>query len=572
MRLCVLVVILVMLVGSVRVEADVPTSLPSDLGYVLRYVPDDAHLVVIIPNLARLTEGVAEFGERAGLKKLAGMTAKGVFRDTLGAHANALDQEGAVVLAVSADDDDALLIANLASADVWLNESSPIRFRDDVLLFEFDTDRYVAAATGRVAIFGREPATLRRALDSTRRFERRFHREAEGALDGRQMVIFADVPAWTRELDTQIAFLAQRAYMGIAATSPNAEIGMQFWNWLLEQMREKVGEARTFVGTLRVNREGVLVDGRATFDTDGKVARYLRSVRKPGRDLLRGLPAGRHPLVMAFEWEERPDTPGINEAFSQVFLRMDTLRERVGAARLESVIEKSNALNRKVPGSSLVYSMRPGGGLLYWGYYLTPQGKTVQHELRELCEMAPEVMNTWGTFPAAVAPGVREQVAGVACDVYQFDLATEQAPVQPVMRTIYGTAPAFYLAEHELGLAYAFGARPAARECLAALLADGGAKLSDAARVRELFARFSPEPQCCVVVDVPAAVAGVSDILEPLGVPIPKMEAEEEGAALAGFTFYLEDAALRAEVFVPAEPVRVLLRTFRDSQQVIAKP
>ncbi len=536
-----------------------PASLPLEVERVVRYVPDDACLVVVVPSVEGLAAGLSGFGKATAIPDLAEMTARTLLAEVVDRGAVALNPSGALLLALSPGHDEPVLIASSSVDEGWKTATQPGLLRDDVPLYEFGSEQLLAASASGVVVFARERGELRRALDATGQFAARFQEAAAGALDQRHVVVYADMAGWKDEIERAISLAGQGMSLGMMATGPDVEASLQIWTWLLERLKQTVLDVRVCVGTVRVDARGVLVDGRASFRSDSGVAGYLRQVRRPARDLLRGLPAGETPLVIAYEWEDAPGADGFNTAMAKALLGMESLKQRLGADKLESMVKQSIELNRKLPGSSAVFDFgTEGQGVLYWGIYLTQEGEAVQRGMRKICELTPELMSAWGTFPAAMAPCAAEQVAGVAVDVFEINFETEDSPRQPMVEVLYGERPALLMAPHPEGVAYSFGPRVDARRKLSQLLATDAAPLAKDARVADLFKTLTPGPQLCLLVDIPAAVSSARGLSEQLGVPLPPLEVGRAATPWAGFTVYLEPEAVRMELFVPAAPIKAI--------------
>jgi hypothetical protein len=544
-----------------------PAQIPPQVERVLKYVPDDADLVVVVPSLDGLVQGLAGFGKAIGLPELADLSVQDLLEKPLGRSAAGLDTSGALVLALSATQDEPLLIASLASDASWKAATQPVTLRDDVLLYDFGPDRHLAAVAGRVAIFAREKSELRRAVDSTGKFAGRLPKAVGDLLGQRSIVVYAEVSAWAQRVEASTAWLIQGMQVGMTAAGPEAEAAMRMWSFMLDQFKKVLSEARTLVVTARVDAQGAWVDCRVTFRSDGSVAGYLGQVHKPGRDLLRGLPAGDSPLVLGYEWEGPADSEGLDAALSRLFLNMESLKEKVGAEKLQAIIKTDAEIKRRMSGASTVCSFAENGsGLSYRGLYLTREGAEVQRGMGSVFELTPELMSAWGTFRGAVVRRDPEQVSGVQADVYQLNFEAGDSPLQHTVLAVYGSNPTLYLAPHPEGVAYAFGPPETARQKLAELLDAEASPLGRVARVRDTLDRFSADPQICMLADAPALLKGCTAMLEQMGIPFPTVELPDEPTPLAGFTFYLQPEALRAELFVPAEPIKMIVKLVQQAQ------
>jgi len=91
-------------------------------------------------------------------------------------------------------------------------------------------------------------------------------------------------------------------------------------------LKKLVLETQALVSTARVDGRGVLLDSRRQLYADSHMARQLKQVVRPKRDLLRGLPAGETPFVVRMTGE-RAGGRDLHEAMPGL-LSMDSLRRR----------------------------------------------------------------------------------------------------------------------------------------------------------------------------------------------------------------------------------------------------
>jgi hypothetical protein len=544
---------------AVSALAQTPATQPAGVcPELLRYIPDEAHLVLLIPNVEELAAGLNAFGKATGADDLAELTPAAIFEEALEGSGAILDPTGGLAVTMSATSDEPLVIARVKGEAEWRVSTRPTGLRAGVEVFELGTNRCVAAVCGSVAIFARDKGELRRGVNAEGANAKRWAPALSQLAGRRDVLLLIDVPAWKTPLDTQVTLLAQGMKMGMAAAGPDSDAAMLIWEWMLAQFRQTSAEARRFVGGLQVNADGVFADARLTFAPDGSVGQYLARVKKPRGDLLRGLRAAGAAVVCGFEWEDPPEVEGVNEALSRAVLNIESLRARMGAERLEKLIKRSIELNDKVPGANLAVTLLPeGGGLMYWGTYLTPLGPEVQREFRAIFELSPELMNAWGTLPASVRVGVPEQVGNVKADVYEFDFG-EGTALQPMLSAVYGTAPTLLMAPHPEGLAYVFGPRETARSQLARAVAPAAAADEDP-RLAAALGRLTGNPQMCFLLDVPVFFNALAGFVQQLGISAPPLDMPQTALPLISAAVYFEDAALRAEAYVPAEPVKQLI-------------
>lgn len=565
-RLCLSLLLLAALPSAQAASEPPLTAVDPGVATLLAQVPDDVHMLVIVPNVARLTAGVTAFGRAASIEDLCAVSATQVLADTLGDSARAIRADGPAILAFSARRDEPLLLATVSKENDWRTDSSSRQLSDEVLLHEFGADQHVVAQRGDVVLIGRDVPELRRALDAPGRLGAKVSEALRSTSGQGDVSVYIDVTGWHDEFNMRMAVLRQTMYMGMAAAGPDAEAGMVVWNWILDSVRRAASDARVLTAHLRVDGRGVFVESEVTFAPDSTLGKYLAQARRSERDLLRGLPAGDAPIIVAYEWQDEPGTVGCNLALNRAMLGTDAVREKLGDERVKTVLARSEQICQKVPGANGCFGVSPAGdGLMYWGLYLTTDCAAVRDDMRALCDATPELMSCWGTFPSTAMKRVKEEVAGVQADAYRFDFTDDDSAMaqqmRPVMEAVYGKQPTLYLAPHREGISFAFGPDTAARAKLTEILQDTSQALKDSPRVCKVQEALAAHPQACVLADVPALVRTLSVMMNRLGVPgLPALkEVTSADLPLVGVGVYFDGPKLRVCSWVPVEPVAALV-------------
>ena len=538
--------------------------LPDDLTRLINYVPDDSHLVLVIPSLVRLIEGVSRFGQAAGIDPLAELTAERILRKPLGNHNGAVDINGPFALAISAQHPELLLIGLVTSIDAWQGAAKPAHLPNDALLFELGNRGYLATSADGVALIARERSTLERALRSSGTFRTQFAQHAAARLTGRQALLWADVAAWRTAIKRQLQVIAQSAQLGLAAAGPDAEASQRIWTWLFAQLDRLADEAESYSVAAQIGADGVLLQDCTTFRAGSRIRDYLAALRTPPRDLLRGLPADPAALVFAAEWEVPAELETIDEKLVRVMLGPEKQRETAAGARCETALRESVAAHRTMTGyNGLIAWSEAEREFLYGGVYFSQSGDTLRKHVRGIYEACPELMSSWGVLSASGPVYTTENIAGAEADVYRFTVAGTDGRADPLMQALYGEQSVLCMAAHPDGVAYALSSQTGAHTALTRLLAQDGPRLSTDARVGPLFKVLSPHPQGCVVIDVPRTLNLFGSMLRSVGLSCPSLSVEHFGnMPLAGATFYLEPQRIRSELYVPSAPVRALIETF----------
>ncbi len=561
--------VMIVLLGSLSQGQDVVGSPEAEgqLARMLRYVPDDAHLVIVVPNLDKFVQAAGEFWRAIGVEEPAGGAALSLLGESLGDSAAALDSSGPLIVAWSANRDGAVLIAALADREAWRPVAAPETLRAGVQFYEFGPDQYLVVGVGPVAIFGREREDLTRALDSGGKLARVIEREVGDLLKQRQLVVYADLDGWQASLESKVGMILRQVGMGIVAGSSDAESAVLIWEWMGARVRQLLVEARSAVLTLEFGSDGLFIDKRIHFEADGAVARYLAQVRKPGRDILRGMSRSSAAIVLAHEWEDGSDEEGLGAVLTRQMLTMKPVREKFGAERMDEVLKQNAVLMRMVSGTNVAFGFDGDDGLSYWGWYLAERGEDVQRRVGAIFESCPDLMSIWGSAPAVGCQSVKEDVGGVKADVYCFDFCGAGTPVQPMLQMMYGQKPALYMAARgKTGVAYSFGSRALARRRLVELLEESGGLLATDPRVIALFEHLSADPQFCVLVDLPRVVGDAGKLVSRMGVSVWPEIKVSVGEPLAGLTFYMERQSLRLEAYVPARSLGAVIKALKEAE------
>lgn len=554
--------LLVLGVGGQSLCAAEPAKPPTlsgapEVESILRYVPDDADLLVLIPRPDSLAGGMAAFGQAIGVAPLAKLTALDILDEPLGERARAIDLSAPLAIALSASDPEPLLVARITAAARWDDEQRTAQLAGDTVLHELGDGGCVAVGPTGVAVFARERAGVERALSASGHWRRRFIQENADLLARRQIVVRVNVRPFCGFIERYLGVAEASAYMGVGTGSPESETALQFSKWMFERLRQLIHETETYTIAASVSDRGVFLEDRATFRPDGEVARYLRKIRRSDRDLLRGLPADGAALIFATEWELPPEARSLNETLTQVLLRSETVSQRGDRVKFEAAMQRSAEAQRKTSGYSGMLAPGPGGqGILYSGLYLTNAVDALRQDVRAVCEMCPDLMETWGALPSARVHHQREKLTGVEADVYTFERAKDAPPTQPLVDAFYGPDTALYMIPRPEGLAYVLGPRDAARQHITRIAAGEMPALNKDPRVLGLLRQFSPHPQFCLLADVPRCVQILATLVRGLGLPCPPLPATDRPTPLAGLMFYLDGQDMRSELFIPAAPIR----------------
>lgn len=547
--------------------ADSPTSAPADipqqLGQVLAYVPADTHLAIIVPDQQALGAGLSAAVVAAGLPMLQDAATTPMLRGALGRNIEALQASGPLVVAISAAHPDPLVLGLRGDAPAG-GKDVPLALPGGARLTELGDAGFLATTSDGVAIVARDKGELQRALESNGRYTQRFA-TFEGVWKGDpQLVIHIDLPAWRGQIQQKLDLVAQGMYLGMAAAGPDGEMAMAMWKWIFGEISHLLTEADQYVLALRLDAEGLYLHDRLQVAPDGKLARYLGAVKRSEKPLLRGLPGGEWMIAFGTEWSLPPEVEPLESRLLRVMFSPEMLGERVDRATAEAALEVSlEALRHTTGYSAVITASDPNGPPAYAGVYFSEYGNTFCQRMRKVYELNPELFQARLSLAASVEHA-EEQLGTGKADVYSYAFSTTDAQLAPFLEAMYGTHPVMVMAPHAEGSLFVMGEGSVARRVAEQMAEGKGAALADDPRVRALLGRLTPQPQLCVVLDVPRTVNWTGRITAPLGVRLPQVDASAQ-TPLAGFALYLDKRAIRNELYVPIEPVRRMIEAFQQS-------
>jgi|GEM_PF-1523841 len=535
-------------------------TVPAAVEHALQVVPDDTHLLVVVPDIADLARGVRAFCMAAGLPAADEVSAAGLLGDLLEEVGRAVDPAGPLVLAVSAERPEPVMIVLLKDAEALGATGAPTRVRG-AEVYELKREQLAAVTAERIAVFARERADVEAALGSTGKAVRKLTPEHMALLARRQVLLWVEVAPWQATIQRGLSFALQMVSLGAAAEGPDGEWTIQFYRAVFDLLGKVLRETEHYAAAVQIDAQGVFFEDRATFRADGAADRLLADVRPARGDLLRGLPAG---ALMTFgaEWDTAPGAASLNEAVLRAMLSSNPWRERLEAGKVEQLIERSGKLYQTMTGFNGALLPAEGGGMLYAGLHFTTDAEAVLREVRAVVRESPELLKVWSALPSAEITYETETVDGTSLDCYLFNFGVEDPQLQPMLSAFYGNDASVYFLAAPQGAVYAMGPRAQARSLALRMRNSPPAAHADDARYTTLLKRLSPRPYFCLTMDLPGTMQLFFKSIEKAGMPLPPLDFGSQPTPLAGVAFYLERPAVRFELFVPAEAVGALAKGF----------
>jgi hypothetical protein len=518
----------------------------STLDDLLKLVPDDAALVAVVPDLEELVGGIQGFGATLGINDLIGLDADTLL-DGLGIAelssewCEHLRKDGPFVFVLTEPNADPLLICTIVEpADLPTSELT--RLKGDVLI--------VAPDAG----------VMQAAKEVDGKFAPRFESRARKTLEGHHLALFLDLPSWATEIEQFLSLGEMFSQMGAAATTSQPQVNLTMVNWLFQALRTGFEEGETLAIAARINADGLHFSKLMHFDPTGTVAQYLSKVRKPGKDLLRGLAAKRGTMIIAGEWDLPPETETISEQMLKVMLAGATEQPGTDEAESKESMRRALRLYRVIAGYNGVVSF--GGepsGLSATGLYLTDQPQVLLDGFPALWKLSAPMMSSMAPGFSMETTDETETVGSVKAQVYRMKFDAENEEFRKALTRIYGESTTFYAAPHPEGVAYTMGSAKVARKNLEQLLANKTASLGSDPHVVSALKNFSPNPQMFALIDLPDLLRWGLEFAEAPAPPLPPATQPTEPLPYAGLALYLHEASCGAELFLPGKALKVFV-------------
>jgi hypothetical protein len=538
---------------------------PSSLDRVLKHVPGDAAMVVVIPDMGKLVTGLAAFGRAIEVGELADIDTQGLAKklcqaELIGGMSEELHSVGSFVLAMGPEYSAPVVIfrisdpAGLAAVKMALEVSDPAGQEEREEL---------ARVVNHVVIVGKDEDVVEAAASGDGELVGRLRKELYPWGDDKSALLFVDVPAWKAQIEQGMRMAETFLQMSAAMGGAQAEAGIAFWKWVLDSCRTLVGEAQVYTAAVRVGTEGIFAADLARFEPDGQVAGYLKQVRKSSADLLRGLPADRPPLVFGCEWLLPEGSETLNEKMARAMLFAQPAGTQPAEQHRAVAVEQALVAYRYMSGYSGIVTFGPEGkGICVSGLYLTEHPKRLMENVSGLA-VAGMLMRGQGAVVSLDMQRRQETVGGVRADVCTFTFGVADEQMRAVLELLYGESMELYAAPRPEGVSYTLGPVQAARTRMEKLLSGGGGKLSGSKDVAATLKAISPGPQMCVLADLAPLFEWFLNIAVVGGAPVPQLDMPDQTAYVA-FGLYLERDTVRAELWVPAEPIKALIEAVEE--------
>lgn len=531
---------------------------------VLKYVPDNAAMAIVVPSLDKLGSAVSSFAAAIEVPRMPKLDAKAVVESILSEtfeHSDGLDTTGTFVLAVvPAEEFKPVFICRLSDPAAWKTNAEKAE-EGDLYKTIVQGDDWLAAIKDDVLILCQDESVIRAALSAKGKFAAMLESRSRGLFEKNQVVFLADVPAWKQKIDQSLMMADQMVQFGMMMSAgPQAKAGLDIWQWVSKKFGALVSQTQTAAVGLRFAADGVRLDNLLTFAPDGDVAGYLKDVRKSKGHLLRGIGGGQFAMAAGADWETPAGSGSFIEEMFEVMMKSAATDESADQSKIEAGIKKAIETFRQVSGYSMAMtSASDGGGMLISGAYFSKDAKRLMDDLESMMELNKDVMNSFAMGMKADTTVRKDKIAGQDVTIFDYEFSADDPNMVQGIQMMYGESPAMYMAVKGNELVYAMGESEAAKARITKALGGKSAGLEANTRVRDALGTIPPSPQLLALVDIGEMAKFVMRMAAMSGAEIPPVEIKAAHAPLLAFGGYLDKDAVRGSMFLPAEALRKVL-------------
>ncbi len=520
------------------------------------YVPDEAGAVVYVPSTDAVVAGINKFGKAIGVDEMATLTSKDV-NDNMFTALEGLDTSKPMLFAIGPDGEDSMVIVcSLKDVDAW-KKSGDVAEKDGRFTYTLEGDEWCAMLKGTVLVSARDADILADAGKSSGKFGKIFADAIKGLGDD-QFLLLVDVEAFRTVIESGLvaadAGITVAMEMAASQAGDEAEMYTAFAKWAMAALKRLVGDAERVVVTGRLDGDGVRIRKQLAFKS-GTVTEYLGKVGKIGKPLLRGLPDRPFMAAMAADWKTPADTPSISEDLLDV---MAVAIKSDAKEKYAAFIAKARKTYRESTGYNAILASTPDG-MSIAGTYFTPDPAAYRKLMIEGQEFAQGMIGMMNQGPMKMECKIgEEKLAGKDVTTVEYHFSSDDPDLEKMLTTMYGEKPTMFTADGPEGMVMTFGGGESARKILATSLDSSSKWLPGNARVKEAMGRISPDPQFVALVDLGEFLAFATRMAESMGAGMPEMKLGAP-TSLVTASLYLDPKGVRAELWVPADPIKKII-------------
>ncbi|MHC5108365.1 MAG: hypothetical protein ACYTHJ_00635 [Planctomycetota bacterium] len=538
----------------------------------LKHVPTDMAMVVAVPDWDDFSKGLHDFGLEAGINALVEFDTTNLIAHFLGGELKDLSPRGTVLMALKPGPVEPLFVGRLLNPQIWEKPRKPEANDDGVLTLKIGEESWFAGHIGTIDMIAKTREVLRTAMNADGSFVARFAPVSETVLQGRQLIVWADVNAWRPIIEPAFLVGEGLLQMSTAMSDPKAHGSTAMLKWIFEKARLVVSESQTYAAGFHFGPKGALGTDWLALRPDGEIAAELGQLRRTNEDALRGLPGEPGMLVFASEWLLPEEKVTLSESMLSAMIQAHKQHGLPLNSEAKKGLDAAFNFYREISGYSGTMDKAPGGGIVITGIYLTDQPKEAVSDLLASFESltSSDFMGMMSSMMTMDVARARERVGDIEADVFTLVFESESEEVRKALEAVYGMSIKYYVAPHAEGVVYAMGAGNSGRDAFLKIFDEKAQRLMRDERIAAARKTIMHDPHFSVFVDMSKVVDFGTSMWQSLGGPSPNFTLSTDKSPLVAFGIYLKQTSMLSELFVPAPALRQIIDSMQQEDTASA--
>lgn len=528
---------------------------------LLKHVPAKSQIVVVIPSIEKFVKGAQAFGKAAAVEDMEKVTAEELFQQQLGAAFEHMNTSGPVVFAGRFDDDQPILICVMKEAGAIEKLEGSKKDESGVVSFDGGMGTSYAGMDGEIAMIGVSAEQVGGAVKADGKAGDAVAKSLGKLIEKNQVLVYLDPAESKGQIDEGLTELESSAE-GLAAGGPQAAGGAAMIKWMADSVRYMVGESQAWVIAARLGETGASVDASLHAKSEGKLATYLKGVKKSEVDLLATMPDSRAGMVFGYDWTPPSGSESITEQFMRAVLKGMPEGDAARKEDLEKVMKQATDFAKLTTGSTVSLAFSSDKKMLCSGAYIGRDAKALADALEKLAAVQQAMTQAMAQGVEVKVDSSKEKVGSVEASVMKMSFNAEDPAMKQVFDAMYGAGMTFIAGPSPTGLMFSFGQDTPARELFGKLGDGKGPGLGGNADVKKAMSAISARPAGFALFDLMVLVDFAMSALRAAGMPVPEVKPSQGAPNFVACGLFFDPEAVRIELNVPAAAVKSVVETF----------
>lgn len=528
---------------------------------LLKHVPAKSQVVVVIPSIEKFVKGAQAFGKAAAVEDMEKVTAEELFQMQLGAAFEHMNTSAPVVFAGRFDDDQPIFICVMKEGGAIEKLEGSKKDENGIISFDGGMGTSYAGIDGEIAMIGVSAEQVSGAVKADGKHGEAIGKSFGKLLEKNQVLVYLDPVESKSQIDQGLTELESSAE-GMAAGGPQAAGGAAMIKWMTDSVRYMVGESQAWVIAARLGESGASVDASLQAKSEGKLATYLKGMKKSEVDLLATMPDEKTGMVFGYDWTPPSGSESITEQFMRALLKGMPEGDAAKKEELEKMMKQATEFAKLTTGSTFSLAFSPDKKLLCSGAYIGRDAKALSAAHEKLAAAQQAMTQAMAQGVDVKVDSSKEKIGSVEASVLKMSFNAEDPVMKEMFDAMYGAGMTFIAGPSPVGLTFAFGPDTPARELFGKLGDGKGPGLGGNAEVKKAMSTISARPAGFALIDLLLLFDFGMTALRAAGMPVPEMKLPQGAPNFVACGLFFDPETVRIEMNVPAAAVKSVVEAF----------